>query len=808
MTTSIPPEPVVESTSPPLNPLLAAALAYAARGWGVFPCLPQSKKPATAHGCLDATTDPEQIRQWWAEMPDANVAIATGPESGLYVLDVDAGVMPDGTIKRGEESFTAMIAVAPERAVAPITPVQRTGRGGRQFFFLYPKEGDWPNTAATLGVDIDTRGRGGYVVAPPSIHPDTGQAYAWVQNEQVPSAPMPDWLLKELSKDKPRTTGTKSRGSGGGEKAGPAAGGAIPEGQRNAKLTSLAGSMRSKGLDEDAIRAALRAHNLAHCQPPLPEDEVDRIAASIARYEPDAAKSEAILEMARASAGAERATVVLPGMRSMDEAVTLNACAAHLYRHLGERRVMYIRGGQIHEVGDGEDGSELVPLKAAEFAARIQRHCNLWSWMQGDLWPVGMLSLKIAPVLIAAPEAKELLPPIVSILRCPGVVEVDGKLVTLARGYNAVAGGVFVTGTTVVPEIPLVEARRILEELLADFDCLHAADRSRMLAALITPGMRLGRLIPGNCPIDVIEADQSQSGKTYFYGMKASAYGEIPSTVTKRTGGVGSFEESISAALIRGRPFILLDNTRGRIDSQMLESLLTPLGPYGARVPQRPEVLIDPTRYCFGLTSNGAEITRDLANRASVIRIRKRPRDYAYRTWPLPWGGEGDVLASIQVRQPEILGSIHAVIRAWHAAGKPSTGERRHDMRVWAGMLDWIVQEVFRSAPLLDGHVEIQERVGDPRQAWARAVAVRAAKQGNMASWTAARIAEFAVNAGLGVPGAREDADGLVLARRVGVLMGGLFGDQQRVELDGITIERVRVAGFGDDPRYQYLFKA
>ena len=93
------------------NPLLDAALSYAARGWRVFPChsirggrcscsnsinvrcaaVPPSpgKHPRTAHGCKDATTDAQQIRDWWTSWPDAHVAIATGAESGLVVLDVD-----------------------------------------------------------------------------------------------------------------------------------------------------------------------------------------------------------------------------------------------------------------------------------------------------------------------------------------------------------------------------------------------------------------------------------------------------------------------------------------------------------------------------------------------------------------------------------------------------------------------------------------------------------------------------------------------------------------------------------------------
>ena len=67
---------------------LRQALAYAARGWPVFPCQAGQKTPATAHGHRDATTDPAQITAWFTRNPQWNVAIATGTP-GPDVLDVD-----------------------------------------------------------------------------------------------------------------------------------------------------------------------------------------------------------------------------------------------------------------------------------------------------------------------------------------------------------------------------------------------------------------------------------------------------------------------------------------------------------------------------------------------------------------------------------------------------------------------------------------------------------------------------------------------------------------------------------------------
>lgn len=163
--------------------LHAAAATYASRyGWQVFPCVAKGKVPLTSDGFKSATSDLEAIAAWWGKWPDANIGIATGPMSGVWVLDVDD--------LDGLESLVA------EHGKLPNTLVAQTGSGGQHWWFTHPDEkianraGFWPG--------LDVRGEGGYVVVPPSLHPN-GSDYLWLTQSVVPCA-APDWLVDLVAK--------------------------------------------------------------------------------------------------------------------------------------------------------------------------------------------------------------------------------------------------------------------------------------------------------------------------------------------------------------------------------------------------------------------------------------------------------------------------------------------------------------------------------------------------------------------------------------------------------------------------------
>lgn len=234
---------------------LEAALEYAARGWAVFPLQPRGKRPIPGtSGHNDASTDPAKIRSWWKEIPNANIGIRCDSESGPIVIDVDG---PEGRqqVKKLKISRTLQAT---------------SGRPNRRHFYFSGSRVPLRRMIKILP-GIDMLADGGYVVAPPSIHPDTNKPYRWTNDRKALPFPKRIYELirsEEVNRSAPPLPET------------------IGEGQRDDLLTSLAGTMRRRGASEEGILAALLEENEHRCVPPLPEKQVRKIAKSIARKQP------------------------------------------------------------------------------------------------------------------------------------------------------------------------------------------------------------------------------------------------------------------------------------------------------------------------------------------------------------------------------------------------------------------------------------------------------------------------------------------------------------------------------------------
>jgi len=149
--------------------LLEAALDYAKLGWHILPIVAGQKIPASSHGVKDATTDPVQIRAWWSRWPDANVAVACGKASGIYVIDVDISDSVNG--------YESLKELPP----LPETIRQDTPRGGFHAFYCV-RESDPPCNRNDFRTGVDIRGDGYYVLLPPSKSESHG-SYTWVKGQ-------------------------------------------------------------------------------------------------------------------------------------------------------------------------------------------------------------------------------------------------------------------------------------------------------------------------------------------------------------------------------------------------------------------------------------------------------------------------------------------------------------------------------------------------------------------------------------------------------------------------------------------------
>ena len=174
---------------------LPTALEYAARGWRIVPIRPGEKRPALTNWQNIASNDPDLITEWFTgPYSDHGIGIATGPETGIFVLDVDIT-----DTKAGDETLADL---EEQYGRLPETLMSITGSGGWHLLYNYPPHLEIRNDAGRrLGPGLDIRGIGGQIVAPPTIHPN-GNAYQWDEGCQTISD-APQWLLSLLTTPEP-----------------------------------------------------------------------------------------------------------------------------------------------------------------------------------------------------------------------------------------------------------------------------------------------------------------------------------------------------------------------------------------------------------------------------------------------------------------------------------------------------------------------------------------------------------------------------------------------------------------------------
>lgn len=275
---------------------LELALKYAARGWRVIwshwpvakdHCSCPRGKDCTAVGkhpgrdwVNEATTRPDVIRAWFTAKPHANVSIVTGPESGIFVLDIDPA-------SGGEESIKKLVATHGD---IPMTVTFFTGSGGYHHLFKHP--GTHIPTKANIDAGIDIRGNGGQIIAPPSRNANgfyTIDEDAPLDTTEVADAPA--WLFSLIS-SKGVDNSQRSTGRFNIQEAL----NGVDKGRRDDTIFKLACKMRDEDIPEDmALDWIGRA--AANCDPPFPlKLAEEKVRWAYKKYEPRVKWDHAIME--------------------------------------------------------------------------------------------------------------------------------------------------------------------------------------------------------------------------------------------------------------------------------------------------------------------------------------------------------------------------------------------------------------------------------------------------------------------------------------------------------------------------------
>jgi len=249
--------------------VLEQALKYLEHGFSVIP-VGRDKKPIIQSWAEFQGRKPaeDEVRQWWFELEPSGVAIITGKVSNLVVLDTEKG------------ADVSKLSI-------PETPTVATGGGGQHYYFKHPSR-DIQNATRFMPL-MDIRGDGGYVVAPPSLHP-SGNAYEWIKGLETPLAEMPEWMdTKQQKQPTPSLETTQPKNAWEDLMHG------VEEGRRHDAAVRVVGKLLAhipRKDREGVVLPLLEAWNATNT-PPLPQDELWNIYDDIReRHE----KGEAVNE--------------------------------------------------------------------------------------------------------------------------------------------------------------------------------------------------------------------------------------------------------------------------------------------------------------------------------------------------------------------------------------------------------------------------------------------------------------------------------------------------------------------------------
>ena len=223
-----------------MSEMKSIALVLGEQGFSIFPVKENSKTPPLVKNWPErATSNIEQIKEWWTKYPHANIGIATG--GNLLVIDLDK--------HGGNNGIVALSEWIKANGKLPKTYVVETPSGGRHLY--YRTEQDVYNKTSLLfnGSGIDIRGKGGYVIAPGSVV----NSKPYIIKNDVPIAAANESVFA-LCRGENRVI-TDFDG--------------IIEGHRNDTIFKYVCKLQGQGVPDKEIYMRARNENDMNCVPPL-----------------------------------------------------------------------------------------------------------------------------------------------------------------------------------------------------------------------------------------------------------------------------------------------------------------------------------------------------------------------------------------------------------------------------------------------------------------------------------------------------------------------------------------------------------
>lgn len=738
------------------------ALRYARDGWRVLPVFPGEKRPRLKDWPKQATTDSEIIRDWWVQMPDSNIGLATGRESGFFVLDIDPK-------NDGDEHLEALLA---EHGPLPYTFTVRTGSGGTHYYFRMPDDFEPTNSPGRLkGTGIDVRGEGGQVLAPPS-RTVIGEYRVKTVAEVSPA---PEWLL-DLIRPKAalgvvKDTGEIEHRVGDEEierQRQYAVNVALPAARKAVEQTTEGG--RNQALNDNVLALAGIA---AHGENLISRDEVatemlEACEANGLVGEDGLSSFFATFESAW-SAGLERPRQDWPprdrfagiafGTQPAGMPI-VNVSSRHLHDLCDEVLSnivisnhddpdLFLHGSEVVSV-NGEP-AKTTPLDEAMLSYQASSRMRFVRDMPKGGQAVTMPPERIIRTINSMPDKH--LPKLNRVSYTPFFAP-SGRLVT-APGYDEESRTFYAPDPhVVVPAIPEEPTEAdtkaaldlILDDLLVDFPFASEADRTHAVALLLLPFVR--DLIAGSTPLHDIEAPTPGSGKGLLMKtLLMPGVGPKQSVMSAATDD-DEWQKRLLAFLRDSPQAVVIDNVNTKIDSGALCTVLTePV--YASRLLGASQWVALPVRCLWVLTGNNPQFSGEVSRRC--LRIRLDP--HVERPEERTGFRHADLSTWTRDHRGELIAAACTLIRSWVHAGSPKSSESWGSFEEWVAVMGGIVGHLGLGS-FLGNRREFVASADEESAAWDHLVTLldsQMTPSGLPASWSSAQIAAMVEEAGISI---------------------------------------------------------